>query len=273
LGAAVLSSVVTTFAAEAHAKDATTKKGRTREKTTSARSVGPPNRGRLEGAARLKKSSSLRPREHHHPWGLPDLVRLLQRAASKVAHKHRGAVLLVGDLSARKGGPLPGHNSHQSGRDADVGFYVVNAKGKSVRLPHFVAFGADGRQRGDSDAARFDDARNWDFVEALLNDKKAAVRYLFISNALRARLLRYAAAKGAPKELITRAAAAMMSPAHAETHDDHFHVRISCPTPMRGTCVEESVARGPASAADSDLGVAVIESGGPDPMAPTDPAR
>jgi penicillin-insensitive murein endopeptidase len=247
-------------------------KAQTQGKAEAAQSIGPPNAGRLVGGARLKKSPALQPRDRSHSWGLPELVGLLRRAADKVARKHRGAILLVGDLSARSGGPLVGHNSHQSGRDADVGFYAVSAKGKSARLSRFMAFGADGRPREGGDALRFDDARNWAFVEALLSDKKVAVRYVFISNALRARLLSYAAAKGVSKELLTQAAAAMMSPAHAEAHDDHFHVRMSCPTSMRGPCVEESIARGPASAADSGLGIAVIESGGADPMAPVAPA-
>ncbi len=87
------------------------------------------------------------------------LGRVLHRAADRVARKHRGSVLFVGDMSAKKGGYLPGHNSHQSGRDADVGFYVMNAKGKPINPKRFIAFGADGRAR-DLDWARFDDARN-----------------------------------------------------------------------------------------------------------------
>ena len=55
--------------------------------------------------------------------------------------------MLVGDLSSEQGGKLSGHTSHQSGRDADVGFYATDARGRAVELDHFVAFAADGRAK------------------------------------------------------------------------------------------------------------------------------
>jgi penicillin-insensitive murein DD-endopeptidase len=205
-------------------------------------SVGAPNSGHLVGAARLKGSRYLKQREGNHSWGLPELVRLLSRAATAVARKHPRSVMLVGDLSGRTGGHLDGHGSHQTGRDADIGFYVMNSKGKPLPTKRFIAFDGAGNAR-DVPGARFDEARNWTLVEALLKDEKAGVRYLFITNELRARLLAHAKKKHAPKELYDRAAAAMMSPPEADQHDDHFHVRITCPESMRGTCVEEAVAR------------------------------
>jgi penicillin-insensitive murein endopeptidase len=205
-------------------------------------SIGAPNSGHLVGAARLKGSRYLKQREGNHSWGLPELVRLLTRASAAVARKHPRSVMLVGDLSGRTGGHLDGHGSHQTGRDADVGFYVMNSKGKPLPTKRFIAFDGAGNAR-DVPGARFDDARNWTLVEALLKDEKAGVRYLFITNELRARLLAQAKKKHAPKELVDRAAAAMMSPPEADQHDDHFHVRITCPEPMRGACVEEAVAR------------------------------
>jgi penicillin-insensitive murein DD-endopeptidase len=208
-----------------------------------AQSIGPPNAGRLTGASRLRGSRYLKQRENAHSWGLPALVRALGRAAAIVARKHHGSVLLVGDLSGRTGGPLEGHGSHQSGRDADVGFYVMNSRGKPVNVKHFVAFDGNGKGR-ELPWAVFDDARNWDLVEALLSDEKANVRYLFVTNGLRARLLAQAAKKHATKEMIARAAAAMMSPTDADLHDDHFHVRIACPESMRDVCVEEATPRG-----------------------------
>lgn len=212
-------------------------------------SIGAPNSGRLSGAALLKQSKQLKQRAGAHSWGLPALVKLLHRAADRVAKKHRGSTLLVGDLSGKTGGHLDGHNSHQTGRDADIGFYVMNSRGKPVATKRFIAFDEHGRAR-DLPWASFDDARNWALVQALLEDPQANVRYLFVTNALRARLLAHAAKKNASKELIAKAAAAMMSPKDADVHDDHFHVRIACPESMRGVCVEESSARGDAIAKD-----------------------
>lgn len=206
------------------------------------RSVGAPNAGHLEGAMLLKGSRTLKQKEGSHSWALPELVRLLQRASAKVAKKHKNSVMVVGDLSGRTGGFLERHGSHQSGRDADVGFYVMNSKGKSVNVRRFVAFDGSGKGR-ELPWAMFDDARNWDLVEALIQDDKASVRYLFVSPPLRGKLLAQAARKHARPEIIARAAAAMMSPQEADVHDDHIHVRIACPEATRDVCIEEAMPR------------------------------
>jgi penicillin-insensitive murein endopeptidase len=210
-------------------------------------SIGAPNAGHLEGALLLRGSRTLKQKDGAHSWGLPDLVHLLQRASAKIARKHKSSVLLVGDLSGRTGGFLERHGSHQSGRDADVGFYVMNSKGKQVNVRHFVAFEGSGKGR-ELPWAMFDDARNWDLVEALLQDDKASVRYIFVSAPLRGRLLAQAARKHATKELIARASAAMMPSQETDVHDDHLHVRIACPASMREVCIEEPMAH----AADGD---------------------
>jgi penicillin-insensitive murein endopeptidase len=123
-----------------------------------------------------------------------------------------------------------------------VGYYVTNSKGKPMAVKRFIPFDDAGNAR-DTPGVRFDDARNWAMVEAMLKDEKAGVHYLFTTNSLRARLLTYATKKHVAKELIEKAAAAMMSPGDAEPHDDHMHVRISCPESMGDACVEEAVAR------------------------------
>jgi penicillin-insensitive murein endopeptidase len=208
-------------------------------------SVGAPNGGKLARGDKLTSNRSVEVRGGGHAYGTPQLVQVLKRAAAKVRKKHKGSVLFVGDLSAKRGGPLFGHNSHQSGRDADVGFYMKHDDGKQVNPHRFVPFGSDGRAR-DGGIVRFDDERNWLFVEALITDPKVDVRYVFISMGLRKRLLTYASQKKkvAP-DLYAKAAAALMSPSDVDVHDDHFHVRIACPEKMRPSCVEESyVGRG-----------------------------
>ncbi|MEZ4297247.1 MAG: penicillin-insensitive murein endopeptidase [Polyangiaceae bacterium] len=214
-------------------------------------SIGAPNRGKLSGAIKLHKSKGLKLRDRAQAWGTPDLVKLLQRAAGKVRKKYPKSVMLVGDLSKKSGGPLTGHNSHQSGRDADVGFYVANSKGKPAAMTRFVAFEGDGSSEKVS-WAQFDDARNWALVEALLTDKDTTVRYIFVSNPLRTRMLAYAKKQKVAKDLYTKAAYAMLSPRDADVHDDHFHVRISCPEAMKSVCVEESIGRTTTVASDKD---------------------
>ena len=233
-----------------------------------AQSIGAPNAGHLAGAMLLKGSRTLKQKEGSHSWALPELVRLLQRASVKIAKKHKSSVMLVGDLSGRTGGFLERHGSHQSGRDADVGLYVINSKGKPVNVRHFVAFDSSGKGR-ELPWANFDEVRNWDLVEALLQDDKANVRYLFISTPLRAKLLAQAVKKHASKELIARAAAAMMSPPEADMHDDHIHVRIGCPESMRGVCIEEAMGRVAVGDGGPAKGARAVDSDGAEEKAET----
>lgn len=203
-------------------------------------SVGAPNQGKLRGARKLRVTDDVITKKSSSTWGLPDLTNLIQRAARAVRKKHGGPALLVGDLSAKLGGPLVGHNSHQSGRDADIGFFVTNSKGKPFRAKRFLPFDDAGVGK-DVPWARFDDARNWAFVRALLTDEQVTVRHVFVTAGLEARLLAFAKQKKEPEELVTRAASVLMAPKDADVHDDHFHIRIACPEAMRGTCIEDSL--------------------------------
>jgi penicillin-insensitive murein DD-endopeptidase len=217
-----------------------------RSATAPALSIGSPNGGRLDGGAHLAETPYLRVvpyyAESNARWGLPSLVGLLDRAARRVAHKFPDAVMSVGDLSRKGGGELDRHHSHESGRDADVGFYIRNAK-RPILPVKFVAFSAAGAAP-TMPGAVFDEARNWALVEALIDDPVTHVSVIFVATHVRARLLRYAEKMGVPRELRERAAEVMMQPRRA-AHDDHFHVRIACPREQHGTCVEQAVVYAP----------------------------
>jgi penicillin-insensitive murein endopeptidase len=219
---------------------------RSSRKKDAPMSVGAPNQGKLRGARKLRVTDDVIAKKNSSSWGLPELTNLLQRAARKVRKKHGGPALLVGDLSAKLGGPLVGHNSHQSGRDADLGFFVTNSKGKPFRATRFLPFDDAGVGK-DVPWARFDDVRNWALVRALLTDEQVNVRHIFVTAGLEARLLAYAKQKKEPEELLTRAALVLMAPKDADVHDDHFHIRIACPESMRGTCVDDSLPKGAAA--------------------------
>jgi penicillin-insensitive murein endopeptidase len=213
---------------------------------TSALSIGSPNGGRLDGGTRLSEAPYLRVvpyyAESNARWGLPSLVGLIDRAARRVTRKFPDAILSVGDLSRKGGGELDRHHSHESGRDADVGFYLRNAK-KQILPARFVAFSASGTAP-TMPGALFDEARNWAFIEALIDDPVARVSHVFVAAHIRARLLRYAEHIGVGRELRERAAEVMMQPRRA-AHDDHFHVRVACPREQHGTCVEEAILYSP----------------------------
>lgn len=208
-------------------------------------SKGFPNGGTLVGGRRWSNTKWARQRTGRAgSWGIPQMIQLLQSSAHKVAQRFPRSVLMIGDISAKNGGPLPGHNSHQSGRDADVGFYMHDASKRPVVSDAFLAFDAQGNAVGDK-RLHFDDARNWELVATWLGDGRVEVRGIFIAGWLKARLLKRAEEVHAPKTLIERAQMVMMQPPNAEPHHDHFHLRIACPPSQKGVCFDDSIDRTP----------------------------
>ncbi len=168
-------------------------------------------------------------------FGTSQLIQALTRAAASVeASFPGGAPLRVGDLSWPDGGRHPRHGSHRAGRDADIIFYATDAAGTPTRGRGWLAYDRFGVAREPMEGARqgrvffFDDARNWAFVRALLLDPHARVQWLFVSNGIKARLLRYAAAHEPEREALYRAREVLHQPSRGNPHADHFHVRVMC---------------------------------------------
>ena len=203
--------------------------------------VGQPNDGMQIRAKRLTKTKELfvRKSSGDRNYGHPALVLMLWRSASDVAKAAPGSVLLVGDLSYRDGGPLSGHRSHQSGRDADIGFYVIDAKGKRLPSREFVGFDGEGKAKNGG-KLHFDDERNWMLVESWAKDRRAGLSHIFVSDPLKARLLRFARSRPRFAPYADRAAALLKQPEKGEDHSDHFHVRITCPKDQMEICRPES---------------------------------
>jgi len=196
--------------------------------------VGFANNGNLQNARLLAEGPALRylPGRPLH-WGTDELVSLLQRV-SRSLHARFAIRLTVGDLSARDGGAVGHHRSHQSGRDADIAFFIRTAPPRGTTRPgrpaepdDYYIFGADGR----SEDGRwvFDDDRNWALVSALLTDRTTRVERIFVSSPLRSRLLRYARAMRVNEALVNQAANTLVQPANVSPHNNHFHIRIGCP--------------------------------------------
>jgi penicillin-insensitive murein endopeptidase len=204
-------------------------------------SLGSPTHGQLVGGAHLTEAPYLRIVPEYAGqdvrWGLGPLVGMIDRSARQVRRHFPDAVLSVGHLSRRGGGEIDRHASHESGRDADIGFYIMNDQKKAIYEQSFVAFTGDGKAK-TWPGAHFDDARNWALVVALLTDPAARVTHIFVAAPLKARLLTYAERMGAPLPLRIRASETLAQPHGALPHDDHFHVRIACPAHM-SKCIEQ----------------------------------
>ncbi len=199
-------------------------------------SVGATNSGWQVRAKKLRNTPHLKVMRPANAYGHPALVLMLKRSSRDVARGSRGAKLLVGDLSKKDGGPLTGHISHQSGRDADVAFYVTK-DGKSVRSPRFIAFTGKGKAR-DKSGYEFDVKRNWLLLQSWARDTRAGLSHVFVSSGLRRLLIAHGRKAGASKDTLTKALALLKQPPNSSAHDDHFHVRIKCPKKHEGLCRE-----------------------------------
>ena len=204
----------------------------------SGQSIGYVNAGRLGHGVRLDCADEKELRclaGWTHRWGTNDLVTLLRRTGHAVWEKHH-LQLGVGDLSAERGGPIPRHASHQSGRDVDLAFFMLDANDKSVASNDYIGFRDDGRAIA-SPALRFDTPKNWTVVAALVSGP-VRVQHIFVSNGLRNLLLAYGRAMGASADVLARAEQVMHQPGGAAPHSNHFHVRVACPADS-SACIEE----------------------------------
>lgn len=204
-------------------------------------SVGSPTAGWQLRAKRIRASNVVHIKDPSRGfvYGHPALVLMLRRSAAQLVKQAPGSKLLVGDLSSEAGGPIPGHRSHQSGRDVDVGFFAIGPDGKPRQLEHFVAFDEQGRARDGSGLA-FDDYRNWLLVQLWLQEHRAAISHVFVSTPIRHRLLAYARSRPAFRKFYDAAATLLKQPQNASAHDDHFHLRIACPKRQLPLCVEHA---------------------------------
>lgn len=221
-------------------------------------STGLSSRGRLRRPAKLELIGSgfkvpERWKARGFQYGVEELVAALGRAASTVRGRAKKITLGVADLSPQRGGKSKWHSSHQSGRDVDLIFYSSDEQGKPLAPPEndMIRYDGDGKPyiRGKGtyndgiwQERRFDTARNWALVEALLADPTIRVQWIFVSQPLEDRLVDYAERHKKPRWLVEYARAVMYDPPDAPTHSDHFHVRIYCPRDDRfHGCVDRGV--------------------------------
>jgi penicillin-insensitive murein DD-endopeptidase len=200
-------------------------------------SIGGPSDGRLEGGVPLPvhgpgyRFDPRKSPERRH--GTVELVQALVRAAGSVHERMPGNELTIGDLSLREGGTIAGHASHQSGRDVDVMFYLVDDEGQPFGGKP-IPLEPDGTGHDYNDLANADDdvrvhldvPRTWLFVEALLSDPGVAINRIYVVEHVRKMLLEHAKKTKAPKKIVELFGHVTCQPRFP--HDDHMHIRAFC---------------------------------------------
>ena len=201
-------------------------------------SLGRPGEGKIAGGVRLPDRGAgyftrERWRERNNRYGVEELVSLIKAVASRVQSASPGPRLVVADLSGRGGGPVhQWHRSHQSGRDVDLVYFMLDKGGKPVEAEAMYELLPDGTAK-DGSGLRIDIPRTWRLVRELLTAHEATVQYVFMYGPIAELLAEHATRRGEPEALIARARKAMRQPGDSAPHDDHMHVRIFCPNADR----------------------------------------
>lgn len=195
-----------------------------------SRSLGQVTSGSLHSPCRIAQNGAGYVSTNKNGFATDETVALLQWAAAQMAAQFPGSPpLVIGALSKQDGGHYPPHKSHQSGRDADIGYPRTERTAPRQFLP--------------TTSATLDAERLWTVLEALLASGKLG--FVFMDYELQAALyqglldvgyseaqlqpvFQYPAGPGVPTGLVR----------HASGHADHFHVRFRCPDSDKPDCVE-----------------------------------
>lgn len=190
-------------------------------------SVGRPSQGRLRDAARLPHDPGYYRRRLERTYAAQHVIDHVRRAITSVRKTHRGLHrLAIGDLSKKKGGPVSGHASHQSGRDVDLGLYF---KAAPKGYPKEFIKASDGPLHAGA---------NWSLIEALHRASKTSSgpRKIFLDYAVQRTLYKEARRRGVAKSTLKKIFqypdgrwAKERLVQHVPHHADHIHVRFGCP--------------------------------------------
>ena len=175
----------------------------------------------------LRVGIPLDPGKHYYikrpnlAFGTGATIKAIKAAISKYAMLKGikgGPQVHVGDISARGGGPLKGHKSHQKGVDVDVGLVLKGADAGEVR---FLSGNAD----------NLDVARTWALIKSFVDTKE--VRAIFLDYGLQKVLYEHAKKKGVSEAKLDELFQYPRGKGrgygiirHWKGHRDHFHVRF-----------------------------------------------
>ncbi|HEX4337945.1 MAG TPA: penicillin-insensitive murein endopeptidase [Polyangiaceae bacterium] len=188
----------------------------TKPASLGSMSIGKPNAGLLFNAEQMPAGDAWTVVVGGEAYGTEETITDLETAIHAVTAQFPDSPkLAIGDISARSGGYLSPHLSHQAGRDADVGYYYLD--------------GASWYRRAT--AQNLDTTRTWALVRALV--AHTDVEMILIDHSVQALLRTEAERLGEDPEwldgLFKGKGALPPMIRHAPGHATHLHVRFFCP--------------------------------------------
>lgn len=180
-------------------------------------SVGYTNAGALINGVRMPEDERWELVDPDHAWGTRETIDALTRAIGEVHQRFPASPkLYIGHISARDGGHLSPHRSHQAGRDVDISYFLK----------------AGHRWYQRATAANLDRERTWAFVRALITETD--VELILIDSSVQRLLKEHALKIGEDKAWLddvfqygSRRPRPLIR--HARGHASHIHVRFYSP--------------------------------------------
>ncbi len=183
-------------------------------------SVGRANRGSLQHGEQLPPHRAYVVRNPRRSWGTNETVSALMEGFDHMRDEFSDLPRVrVHDLSLEEGGPIDDHRSHQSGRDADIGYYHSGCR----RDCEYQSF------RPSS----LDVERQWGLLNYWIEGD--LVQYIFMDYAYQEVMYEWLEEQGESRARLSRVfqyprgrdvAAGIIR--HEPNHADHMHVRFTC---------------------------------------------
>ena len=196
-------------------------------------SVGAPWSGRLRDAAQLPEGDGYVIRRPGRSYGTRSTVEYVEHVLGDVTDRFPDIHdIAVGDISAQQGGRISEHNSHQSGRDIDIGLIYTR---KPANYPSsFVAGTAD----------NLDFEATFVLLEEFARTAKQSggAQVIFLDFNVQGLLYKWALENGEDEDYLARLfqyphgrGSSEGIVRHEPNHTDHMHVRFRCP-PADSAC-------------------------------------
>jgi penicillin-insensitive murein endopeptidase len=181
-------------------------------------SIGRPGSGRLFNAVPMPEDPRWKVAANAAMWATTETIEAIQTAVDTVHELFPDTPpLYIGDMSDREGGRLKRHQSHQCGRDVDLGFFYTSGAGT------WFAPGT---------AKNMDLARNWALVRALV--VRTDVETILLDTRIQKTLYKYALSIAEDQEWLDRVFGFVRGSRdaiikHVSGHKNHYHVRFFNP--------------------------------------------
>jgi len=185
------------------------------------RSIGEYAKGCISGAVQLPADGPnwqvMRP-ARNRAWGSPLLIGSIEQLAASAAQATGWPGLLIGDVGQPRGGPMiTGHASHQIGLDADI--WLTPMPDHRLSTVERDNLSAESLVTADGNGVN---PKLWNPSYRKLYETVARIPQLarmFVNPAIKRELCKEA---GADRDWLAK-----VRPWWG--HDDHFHMRLTCP--------------------------------------------